>query len=60
MLVIMRHKGEEINLKVRGVNILIVPITIGDKKVRLGIEAPAEVEIERPDCIKGRDEKKKQ
>lgn len=51
MLVLSRKPGERIFLNVRGVRIEIITVRVGPNVVRLGIEAPAEVDIERDDCL---------
>lgn len=53
MLVLSRHKSEQI---VINDNIVVTVVEIRGDKVRLGIEAPKEVRIVRPDA-KNKEEK---
>lgn len=50
MLVLSRKKNETIRI---GENIRLVVVEIRGDKVRLGVEAPKDVAIQRPDQKKG-------
>lgn len=49
MLVLSRKKGEKLFI---GENICITVVEVGSGKVRLGIEAPKDVPVTRPDAKK--------
>jgi len=58
MLVLTRKVNEQIYLDVppstESIRIMIQPAAIRGDKIRIGIEAPPEVDISRDDMIKGR------
>jgi len=49
MLILSRKQGERITI---GDDITIVIVSIPGDKVRLGIDAPKELAIKRPDMVK--------
>ncbi len=50
MLVISRHKNEELILTTEtGKVIRVVVVELRDGKARIGIDAPAEISVTRPD-----------
>ena len=51
MLVLTRRAGESIDLS-GGITVTVVKIDLHDRKVRLGITAPDDVHVTRPDAIK--------
>jgi carbon storage regulator CsrA len=50
MLVLTRKPDEKIVLKVAGIEITIVVVETARDRVKLGIDAPREVTISRPDA----------
>lgn len=56
MLVLSRLKGESVILRVAGVEIRVCLVRVERDKVRIGFEAPPEVEILRSEIADKRDD----